>query len=189
MNLISSPYPAAGGGGVLVTDSFDRADDASSLGNADTGQTWQVHGTGSILTNRARFAALGSSPTAGLAWIHSGSGDGVVEITFSTVNNFGLLVFRLSDVNNYLAFEGTGGVGQRVIKREAGTVGSVVVFGGSVVAGDVITIALNGTAIDVEKNGSGLGSTSSSFNQTADGHGFGCHGNVGHRWDDFSYTP
>lgn len=179
----------AAGGGVAITDSFNRADDASSLGTADSGQVWTAHGTGSILSNKGRFAALGSSPSAGLAWIDSGGSDGVLQVTFSTVNNFGLLVFRFSDVNNYLAFEGTGTVGQRILKREAGAIGSVVVFGSSAASGDVIKITLSGTSISVDKNGSLLGATTSAFNQTATKHGLGAHGNLGHRWDDFSYTP
>lgn len=175
--------------GVLVTDSFDRADDAGSLGNADTGQTWQVHGTGSILTNRARFVALGSTPTAGLAWIDSGGSDGTLEVTFTTLNNSISLLFRLTDANNYLQLNWDGGIGWRLLKREAGVLGTVDTFAGGAANGDVMTVILSGSSIDCEKNAVALGSTTSSFNQAATNHGIGCHANVGHRWDDFSYTP
>lgn len=173
---------------VLVTDSFDRAD-SGTLGNADTGQTWIVHGTAGILSNLARFTALGSTPTAGLAWIDSGGSDGVLEVTFSTWNNTISLLFRLTDENNYLLLHFDGGTGWRVLKREAGVVGTVASFAGGIANGDVVKVALSGSSIDCEKNGSALGSTSSSFNQSATKHGFGCHGNVGHRWNDFSYMP
>lgn len=173
---------------VPVTDSFDRAD-SGSLGNADTGQTWSVHGTAGIISNLARFTALGSGPIAGLAWIDSGGSDGVLEVTFTTLNNTIGLLFRLTDENNYLMLNFDGGSGWRVQKREAGSLGTIASFAGGLTNGDVIKVTLTGSSIDCEKNAVALGSTSSSFNQSATKHGFGCHGNVGHRWNDFSYTP
>jgi hypothetical protein len=62
--LASSRVAAAG---PLVFDSFNRADSASTLGNADTGQAWSaVVGTWGITSNRAYPVTASGTGTAAI---------------------------------------------------------------------------------------------------------------------------
>jgi hypothetical protein len=90
--------------GALV-DSFDRANSAVSLGNADVGGAWAAQaGTWGVQTNRAYGATIANA-THGMAVLTSPHlSDGFVEadITLSTVRAAAGLVFRNNDANNTL---------------------------------------------------------------------------------------
>lgn len=90
--------------GVLVFDSFNRADNAASMGNADTGQSWQVlSGTWGISSNKAYLASVTSQAStvvnAGVPGIAMTS-----DVTLSSTLNRAApgLVVRTIDDSNYL---------------------------------------------------------------------------------------
>jgi hypothetical protein len=56
----SVTYTKQAGITTLASDSFDRADNATILGNADSGQTWAVDGVWGISGNAARVYTAGS---------------------------------------------------------------------------------------------------------------------------------
>lgn len=113
---------------VLVFDSFTRADSATSLGKANTGQTWSaLSGTWGIISNQAYLASVIS---AAVAVVNALIPD--VSLTCSvtlspTLNraNAGLIL-RCIDDNNYIliaiAKAGTGTADAiEIYKRDAGT--------------------------------------------------------------------
>ena len=73
----------AAAAGPLVFDSFTRADNPSTLGNAETGQAWQVGGgTWGVIGGKAYCSA---SDGINNAYIDVGTADFAATVTFSTV--------------------------------------------------------------------------------------------------------
>lgn len=107
----------------LVSDAFTRADNASSLGTADSGQVWTAHaGTWGISSNRAVPPA-----TLGTASVDAGATLVTVQLTGipAGVGNTDVgLLARFVDTSNYLFLNvsKTGSVMQaRMFKRVGGT--------------------------------------------------------------------
>jgi len=87
-----------------VSDTFTRADSATSLGSADTGQAWTAQsGTWGISSNRPYIAVRsGGADVATLVGLNSG----IISVDIATTavadaTNRGL-VFRLADSSNFL---------------------------------------------------------------------------------------
>lgn len=90
--------------GQRVSDSFNRADDATSLGSADTGQPWApLNGTWGISSNKAYLVTTTSQATAAT---DGGSADAnlSVDVTMSpTLNRAATgVIVRATDASNYL---------------------------------------------------------------------------------------
>lgn len=111
----------------LVDDTFTRADSASSLGTATSGQAWTASvGTWGIASNKAYLVSATSNA---VALIESGQSDNFMiscDITSTpTDDRFeASLIFRAADSSNFLAVNliDNGGVtAVRLIKRSAGT--------------------------------------------------------------------
>lgn len=146
------PASVAGGGagGIDPADTFDRADNASTMGTSSSGHTWTVHsGTWGIQTQRAY------SPASGFASIDFGVGktNHIVEATIVVrdAQQSGVTA-RLVDANNcYIAMNLTDGF-TYLFRRNAGAfnqIGSAVAGGAN---GDVIALSCVGTAIKVIRN-------------------------------------
>lgn len=95
---------------ILVSDSFNRANNPTGLGTADTGQVWTIEtgnvGNWQISSNSALWTWDSGDPN-GRATIESGSVNGITKVTqvdWSGPQNFGVgegVIFRWVDINNY----------------------------------------------------------------------------------------
>src|SRR5690606_6906950 len=86
-------------GDAEVVDTFARPDSATSLGTADTGQTWTAHaGTWGISGGQAYHAGNG----LGLASLDAGFPFGTYEVTVTDASAGGwAIAFRVEDDRNY----------------------------------------------------------------------------------------
>lgn len=95
---LSTFSPQATGGAVLITDTFNRADNASGLGIADTGQSWQtISGSWQISGNQAVANGSGNQ----IAVIPSGISDATILANVKSSGNGVGLAFRVVDSSNY----------------------------------------------------------------------------------------
>jgi hypothetical protein len=172
---------------VNITDAFNRADNASSLGTTDTGQTWSAAaGTWGIASNKARCFTAGNQS---FAVVESGASDCTIAVTVSgTLNAGGGITFRHQDVNNTWFVDSDSG-GPGLWKVISGSYTQVVanLGGTSLVAGDVLSVVLSGSSVIVKRNGTTLYSGTQTQLQTATKHGLRDYG-AGIRLDDFSIT-
>lgn len=141
----------------IVQDTFDRADNPSSLGTADTGQVWStVLGTYGIESNQGvRFGAGGS----GRAVIDSGFTDAITKVTLvnpeslSTAAGQMGLIFRWVDENYFwsLTYERFfGGLDRLRMKRTyAGSTFTAVDVGVTITNGQTISVAYCGPLFTV----------------------------------------
>lgn len=174
--------------GPLVSDTFDRPNNATSLGTADTGQTWtSLSGTWGIDTNRA-YTSGGTSSDRQVA-VESGASDVTVAVDVTALDNPGPgLLFRAVDTNNYWVFIAQTAQGDwRLFKRVAGTytmVGSLVEapFAGR------WEVVCSGSTITCKVDGVTKITTTDSTHQFATLHGlrtFNVAGEPVDRWDNF----
>lgn len=196
-------------GAGAVVDSFDRADSTSTLGTADSGQTWTAYsGTWGISSNQAYLVSTTAQAFAG---VNAGISD--VDMSCNVTLSATLaradcgLVVRAIDNNNYILvvlnrLGGTGlGNSIQLFKRDAGSfvlldsIGSEGHVNGATYA---VRVILNGDSIDIYRDGSlRLSHTFSAANQTKYGtatiHGIRVNAGVGaddggSRFDDFEVT-
>lgn len=177
--LLDVPPPRAefispGGVRVLVSDSFNRADSALTLGNADTGQAWSVlSGTWGVNSNTAYKVATDDVDQAVV--VETGRSDVSVTTTIATmpdVNGAGL-VLRATDNSNYLLAICILTVSEiRLYSQVAGSF-TLLATGSwtSPANGDVLKAVLNGTSINILLNGVSKITYSTSVQQTATKHG------------------
>lgn len=181
MSFIIDPYRFASVPATSVTDTFNRADNASSMGNADTGQMWVPNsGTWGISANRAY--ETGVAGVQATTVVDSGMSDCYVEVTLTTFDDTGLC-FRSTDDNNYFLTNGS-----TLFRKQGGVYGGIGGIGG-ILSGDVLKVELNGSSIKVYVNGSLALSVTDTFNQTATKHGLRKNGTDVARFDDFSVVP
>jgi len=176
LGIVSSGYntPAP-----VVSDAFNRADSTTTMGNADSGQTWVPNrGTWGISSNRAYCvnSAVGQCSTV----IDSGLADCSVQMTVQTTGDVGMC-WRSTDDNNHFL----GGSGS--IYRKQGGGYTLVASGSAVSSGDVIKVVLSGSSHTLTKNGAAWCSFTDSFNSTATKHGIRHHNSTSF-FDDFTVT-
>lgn len=175
--LTTSPrFAAATGGG--ITDSFTRADSATTMGTTETGsKTWTPNsGTWGITTNRAYIAAGGAQLTT---IVDAALANCTVEVTIENFVDSGLC-FRSTDDSNNLVTNGGN-----LFKRVAGSFTSLGSF--TYGTGSVIKAVLNGSAIELFQDGVSELSVTEAFNSTATQHGLRVAAlNTANRFDTFS---
>lgn len=165
---------------VTITDSFNRADSATTLGNTDTGQPWSIltpATTFGISSNKA-YIITGNAQRH--AVVDAAVSDCTVTVTVSGDTDTGMC-FRATDTDNLWITNGAN-----LFKRVATNFTSMGTF--AYTTGDTISAVLSGTSIILKKNGSTLLSLTDSFNQTATKHGLRNFNSLASRWDDFSIT-
>jgi hypothetical protein len=148
---------------VVIRDSFNRADNSVTPGNADTGQAWvnSAASVAGIQSNRLVF----SLSATGNSTIDCGISDCIISIKFVTVFQSQRLLCRWVDANNEIYVD-MGTTTASLIKRIVGATTSI----GSMpipVAGDTITVVLLGSNISVYVNGVLKINVTETFNQTA----------------------
>lgn len=196
MSFIINPFRFAAGGVSDVTDTFNRADDASSLGTASDGvHLWTAEtGTWGITSNTGYCPTL--SGGLGYATVDYGARDCTLQVTISTVNRpFGVI----------LGWEGTAADVIRIRCFIIATVHRIQIqlfrtgqtglnFGtvdGTVWANDdVMKVVLSGSSVSVYRNNVLLTSaTDARFNDiTGTKHGLYTEITTV-RFEDFSITP
>lgn len=189
---------AAEAGSLPITDTFNRADSAVTLGTASDGiHVWTARtGTWGISSNRAYSPSIGSGPgyTGSVATIDAETGDGFLRIALSTMRTTtddAGVVFRYTDTSNFwIAQYSFTSVQVKVIKVEAGSLSVVASasFASAIAAdGERLMVELSGTSIKLYIEDQLLISTTSSFNQSATNHGLFVQ-QTGTRLDDLSMT-
>lgn len=170
-----------------ITDSFDRANNASSLGVATTGQTWiATGGTWGIDTNRAYSSTSGVA----MAVIPTEANDGVLVCTLNrAASNIGVVV----RCNN-------AGAGGWLIRSEGVNLIIQENFGSSTIVQQVaqawsgshtLTVSCSGTGIAVKYDGVDKLSITETVHQTGTHHGIwkNSGSTTTHWYDTFSFTP
>lgn len=132
----------------VAIDTFDRANSATSLGTAGSGQTWEaVSGTWGIDEDSAATSG-GGQDGPNLAVIPRGTGDGLTEVTMTVVEGGAGLVFRYLDPDNYWSVTANPGVGSwsvnRVIDGDDELVGELT---GPTASGVTVSVVADGTAV------------------------------------------
>lgn len=173
----------------IVLDTFNRADNPSSLGNADTGQAWIAKdNVWGILSGEAYTPASGSPS---LIIVDSG-----VSTNFKIsvrMAKWGVgsqapgLAIRAIDSDNMFRFTQTTTSSLMFQKKVAGVIITLGDYTGLTLAdNDVMSIFLQGNEFKLYLNDTLLGTFTDAFNDTVTTHGL-CTGtgSVTGRWDDF----
>lgn len=171
-----------GASGPLVSDSFDRADSTTTMGDADTGQTWtpQTSDTWGIDSNEA-YCVSGATASQAVTTVDAGVSDCVVEVTMVVSDDSGLC-WRCVDNDNYWISNISS-----VYKRVGGSLTSLGSFStGLNNDGDVLRVHVEGTAHTFYVNDVEALSTTDSTHQSATKHGLRIHTETVPRWDDFT---
>lgn len=181
---------AALGQGFVISDSFDRADDATSLGVADTGQAWVAQrGTWGISGNQAYMAVVASANDS--AVIDTGISDCTVQVKVAAVGGSMGLTVRASDADNAITTNLTG-----LYRRTAGANALLASFSEAFVAGDTMQIRCEGDTLTVYRQAASAGAFTQvatvveTQGQTVTTHGFRQSGDTSSslRFDDFKVT-
>lgn len=171
--------PAASGPTVIVSDSFDRANDAGTLGDADTGETWvPFTSTWGISGNKAYCSAL-SAATVGFVLVNAGAAD--VDITCDITMEaakFPSLAARFADDENYILVQAVAGV-VRLYKLVAGVVTELDAGSAGLTHPDGEThtwrIVCNGNSITTYLDGVQIHDATESAHATVENHGLRCY--------------
>ncbi len=155
--ILINSYRFGVAGFSTITDSFNRANDGSSLGTADTGQAWTSRvGVLGVNTNTCYPATL--SANEALSTLDSTITDVKVKITpttLSTVGRFVGVVGRYADNNNYYLAQSDGSVSQ-LFKRVAGTYTQLGTDAAAVTVSTVLELRCVGSTISLWGNGVSL---------------------------------
>lgn len=189
VKLGRSVHGASGGGGpiTVASDTFTRADSATTLGSAETGQAWtSLAGTWGISANQAYNAVVGGSK---YVVVDAGVSDCTVQVTLVTGGTDFGLILRAVDSNNLLRLYPESGaiqLGQYVAGSFSaiGTVGSGLTFN----ANGVLKVAMSGPSFTISYNGVVLGTLTTAQFQASTKHGFGNGAPQNVKFDNFSIT-
>lgn len=156
---------------LLTADSFNRANNASSLGstngagNLDPIAWTAANGTWGISSNEAVAPVLANA----LAVVETGHSNVDVRLKIATTggsNSYGL-VFRYSDNSNYLRLVYTSTNAMSLIKRVAGVETTLYTQASFWSSGDVMQIKAINNVITIYKNGVAVARVIEPFNRSA----------------------
>lgn len=183
-----NPLPAAQ---LTITDNFNRANSETSLGQTETGQSWQTFtGVWGITNNTAYPVSIsgpGSFPTNTYAIVDTGRSDGILEVTLSRNIQDARIPFRLVDErNNY--FVERNGWGYHVEKTVNGQRFELTprVFNASFSDGDKIKLEMRGPCVYISVNNNLLLQINDSTFSTGK-HGIGTYFDKNMRFDNYSF--
>lgn len=153
--------PAAASGFTPITDSFNRADNASSVGTTDTGQAWTTNnGTMGINSNELYCTALSSDAVCTVdSTITDVRVKGVPTTTL--VGRYFGVVGRCVDNNNYYLAQ-SDSAASSIYKKVAGSFTQLANFGTAMATNDQLQLRCNGTTIELLVNGTTVLSTTDS---------------------------
>lgn len=169
----------------VVSDDFNRADNATTLGTAPTGQTWEVLTPGAIfgITGGKAYRTSAGTTNQAIAVINSGVADGDIEVTLDTGADSGVC-WRATDDSNYFFVASQNGV---IYRRQAGGFNEVAAFVGSA-GGGTYRIEMRGNTFTIFKDGAQRATFTDSFQNTATKHGLRVHDTTSALFDNFTVT-
>jgi len=173
--------------GVIITDSFNRANSTTSLGSTDTGEAWvALAGTHGINSNRAYLV---SSVGNDVAYVETGEANGIVKATLAVVSTNSLrLAARIGPAANQGFWLQCNNGSNFTLFRVNGGATSIGSYAATPANGDIVEIVLNGSAISVKINGTTRISVTDTFNQSSTKHGIGYAGVPGaERFDEWDF--
>lgn len=183
--IASDWYPDVyGSRGYVVFDNFNRADNASVLGTANTGQAWvPLVGTWGISVNQAYVAVVVGNP---IAVVDSGLSNSTVNASIPVAGNDVGLVMRATDASNYIRFiiETNVFYLQKCVVGAFTTIASIA---GTLVNGDQLSVSVSGSVFTAYKNGVFILTGTDAFNSSATKHGITAV-NSTVRLDDFKVS-
>jgi len=157
---------------VVVKDTFNRVNNNTTLGTADTNQNWQsLSGVWGIADNKVKL--ITSSGVRDYIVIDSGVFDCEIQISMVQYLAYARLAFRVTDLSNMFFLTADYDSAYRLYKLSAGTTTLLGVFNTKASHGDIMKVRLEGTSITVLINGNEVMRVNDSFNQKATKHGFG----------------
>jgi hypothetical protein len=168
---------------ILAQDSFNRADNATTLGSSDTGQTYTYMNSSvwGISANQA-YCISGSNPMGAL--LDVGQSDIAITVKVAKVNDNFACFLRVDPVaKTGIAFQAATGA----LQRFSGSTFINIATSSVGATGDIIKIVAQGSSLTVYRNGTQIISTTSTINQTLTKHGIGNWrgGGTGNGlWDD-----
>lgn len=172
---------------VYVKDSFTRANDATGLGIADKGGTWEaITGVMQVLGNLAAIKTLDTAQV--MAVIDSGVANCTVTCNFATISKSTSgatrIVFRVTDFNNQMGINANID-GYALIIRVDNVVTTLGTYVCTPTSGDIIKVKMRNSDIYVYVNGSQVLMATEAFNNTATKHGLRGYAATNSQWDDF----
>jgi hypothetical protein len=173
---------AGGASGPIITDNFNRADNASTMGTATTGQAWtNNNGNWGITSNKAYSLSVNS-----IATVDTGATDGQIQATLATAGGGACIVFRLADTSHFFQLEAQG-AGDKY-DLWVNNAGYTNLGTGSVncANGQIVTILYNGSSLDWYVDGILDGSATYAGGPAGTKVGFRHSGGATPNFDDFS---
>ncbi|GEM_PF-2675138 len=136
----------------VIKDTFTRADDATTLGSAETGQVWAVNsGTWGISSNKGQLVT-GQAARYDFAYINSGKTDFVADLTLSTVEDEeGICVAYVDDT--HCMWTAYSGANLWLARKSGGAASGVASAAVTKANGDVLRVIKVGTSIKIYVNG------------------------------------
>jgi hypothetical protein len=180
-NILQSKIPLSPW---ILGDTFDRADDASALGVADSGQTWtNVLGSAFGINNKKAYL---TSAVNSRSIINIGIADFYTEVTITAGTIFWLL-FRYVDTNNMWRIGCDGGGNELYLQKIISGTLTRLTKGLPVApftVGDRVGVECYGNIISVYVNGRKMYEITDADANTGTSVGLNCD-NVTTRYDDF----
>jgi hypothetical protein len=171
----------------LINDTFNRADSATSLGIADSGQAWVVQsGTWGISGNKAYKPGNGAG--SDLAIIDTGESDVILETDIVWVSSSAVgFAARNLDNNNYIqiAIEDTGLIVKKHVDGSQTEIDSYL-FTPTNGGAYRLKATLDGSSIIVELDGVQRINATDSYNSTQTKHGMRNNNNLGATFDNIT---
>lgn len=154
-----------------ILDTFTRPDSATSAGVATNGLTWTaVNGVWGI-SNGCIYSASGTG--ARLITVDPGIANGTIDVDIDTPADYSGVMFRCIDASNHLWVQNLPGGAIALWKRVGGTSTQIqAVAGQGLVAGDRLTVVLNGSSVVVKRNGATIITATVTDLQAATKYGF-----------------
>lgn len=150
----NGPVPPRGPN-TLVYDTFDRLDNAASLGRTATGQPWAVVGVPWAIQGGQASVAKADQSKRTVAVVDLGFSDGSVQVAMSKVVAGSGIVFRYRDASNYWAVTAAPRYGtwnlQKAVDGTVTTLGNVGLVGAN--DGTTIRVTFDRSHITIEVNG------------------------------------
>lgn len=175
---------------LIVFDDFNRADNATSMGNAVTGQAWlPTSGNFGIDSNQAYCSRASGSA---FCVVDSGASDCVitieVPIVYKNSTSSTRIVFRATDANNimWLASRSAISYNWGIVMINGGVATTPYALDCVANNDDVVKITLNGSSVRISVNGTEYLNETITFNATATKHGIGSASSYLSRYDNFS---
>lgn len=171
-----------------VSDSFNRTDNANSLGYADTGQQW-VNPNQDVKMGIKNGTAYKSAEGAGGLYIESGISDVAVSTKIVTIGGVIGIALRYENNDNTLRlYVNPADENKLTLGKRIGGTSSVIGVGNAVSVGDIISVEAIGNNIECFRNGVLEISATINENLTKTKHGLyvGSGADVTSAVDDFS---